>query len=106
MAESTPTVSTTARTGRRTVPVRLEPVLHHQVVLMARLAGLSVNDLIRTALEDKLAALQQDPQIRERAADLQQAIAKDAQAQADALAGLLAAPAAEPTTRRKTTPTA
>lgn len=99
MAEST--------TTRRTVPVRLEPGLHHQVVLMARLSQISVNDLIRTAIQDKLTALQQDPTIRGRAADLQEAIAQDAKAQADALAGLLAAsPTVEPSARRKTTPTA
>lgn len=96
--------STTTGNARRTVPVRLEPVLHHQVVLMARLAGLSVNDLIRMAIEDKLATLQQDPQIRERAADLQRAIAQDAKAQAEALAGLIPAPAAEPKTRREASP--
>lgn len=90
---------------RRTVPVRLEPVLHHQVTLMARLAEMSVNDLIRSAIEAKLAELQQDSGIRERAARLQQAIAKDAQAQADALAGLIA-PTAEPSGRRKSTPSA
>lgn len=99
------TESMTSSAVRRTVPVRLEPVLHHQVTLMARLADTSVNDLIRSAIEAKLAELQQDSTIRERAAALQQAIAEDAKAQADALAGLIA-PTAEPTARRKPAPTA
>lgn len=76
----------TSSTDRRVVPVRLEPTLHHQVTLMARLADMSINDLIRAAIRDKLAALQQDTGIRQRATALQQAIAEDAKAQADALA--------------------
>lgn len=99
------TESITSGTVRRTVPVRLEPTLHHQVSLMARLADMSVNDLIRSAIEAKLAELQQDDGIRQRAAALQQAIAEDAQAQAEALAGLIA-PSVEPTARRKSAPSA
>lgn len=99
------TESTATGSVRRTVPVRLESGLHRQVTLMARLADVSVNDLICSAIEAKLAELQQDSGIRERAAQLQQAIAEDAQAQAEALAGLIAPPS-EPSARRKSTPSA
>jgi hypothetical protein len=93
-----------AEPERRTLAIRLEPELHAQLTLVARLAAMSVTDLIRWAIQDKLTAMLADPEIHDRAEDLKSTIEQEAKLQADALSSLFDAsqPKAPRTTRRKT----
>ena len=85
----------------RTIALRLDPALHPQLTMLAKLADVSVADLIRSAIDEKLASLQQDPAIHARAAELQAVLARDAQAQADVLASLLQPAADTAKTRQR-----
>lgn len=89
----------------KTLAIRLEPELHARLSMLAKLAGMSVTELIRTAIENKLADLASDPQIVDRAEDLRAAIERNAAEQRDALSDLLAAgkPAAAPSKVTRTT---
>jgi hypothetical protein len=64
--------------------------------ILARLADVSVTDLIRTAIEARLDELASDPTISARAEDLRQAIERDAAEQREAIDSLFAAKAAKP----------
>jgi len=78
----------------KTLAVRLDAELHARLTILARLAAMPVADLVRWAVEDKLAAMASDPEIADRAEELRQAIEREAAEQRDALTGLFAPPSA------------
>jgi predicted DNA-binding protein len=73
----------------RTLAIRLEPELHARLTMLAKLAAMSVADLIRSAIEDKLKDLAADPEITDRAKDLSEAIEREAAEQREALSALI-----------------
>ncbi len=86
----------------KTLAIRLDDELHARLSMLSKLAGTSVTDTIRTAIEKHLDALSSDPTITAKAEDLRAEIEKDAAEQRDALAALIGATSKQPS---KTTTT-
>lgn len=86
----------------KTLAVRLEDEQHARLTILARLSGISVTDAIRSAIENHIGVMSQDPAVSARAAALQEEIEREAREQRDAIAGLFGAGAVV----AATTPTA
>lgn len=74
----------------KTLAVRLEDEQHARLSLLARLTGSTVADIIRDSVEERLAALANDPDLAAKAKALVEEIDREAAEQRDALASLLA----------------
>ena len=83
----------------RTLAVRLELETHARLSLLARLSDTTVTDIIRVAIEERLAVLAADPTLAAKAEATVAAIQAEAAEQQAALKGLFAASAATPPTR-------
>ncbi|HSX65945.1 hypothetical protein [Nocardioides sp.] len=79
----------------KTLAIRLEDEQHARLGMLSKLAGTSVTDTIRTAIEQHLEVLAADPTITAKAQELTEAIEKEAEAQRQALASLLGSTAKE-----------
>ena len=75
----------------KTLAIRLDDELHARLSMLSKLAGTSVTDTIRTAIEKHLDTLSSDPAITAKAEELRAEIEKDAAQQRDALAALIGA---------------
>jgi hypothetical protein len=95
----------------KTIAVRVEEELHAQLRFIAQLSGSSITDEIRTAIQSRVAAAQDDPELLAKAAAAHQEIEREAAARRAALAGFIgttatgeAATAAAPKPRRGSNP--
>jgi hypothetical protein len=73
----------------KTLAIRLDEDLHTRLTMLSKLAGTTVTDTIRTAIEQHLVALATDPQITAKAQQLTAEIEKEAAQQREALAALI-----------------
>ena len=73
----------------KTLAIRLEDELHTRLGMLSKLAGTSVTDTIRVAIEKHLDTLAADPAITAKAEELRAAIEQEAAQQQEALAALL-----------------
>ncbi len=94
----------------KTLAIRLDEDLHTRLTMLSKLAGTTVTDTIRTAIEQHLSALARDPQITAKAQELTAEIEKKAAQQRQALAALISStqpsipPVATTRTGRSTKP--
>lgn len=102
------TVDSNAETEQRykTLAVRLEEGLHAQLRFIAQLSGTSIAEEIRLAIQARITAAQDDPELAARAEEVRQEIDREAASRAAAIAGFLGGPAVaaavdEPVTKRR-----
>jgi predicted DNA-binding protein len=79
----------------KTLAVRLDDELHARVGMLSKLSGTTVTDTIRTAIENHLDVLANDPAITAKAKELTAEIDKEAELQRQALAALFGSSAKE-----------
>jgi predicted DNA-binding protein len=72
----------------KTLAVRLDDELHARVGMLSKLSGNTVTDTIRTAIENHLEVLANDPAITAKAKELTAEIDRDAELQRQALKDL------------------
>lgn len=94
----------------KTLAVRLEEGLHAQLRFIAQLSGTSIAEEIRLAVQSRITAAQDDPELAARAEEVRQEIEREAASRAAAIAGFLGGPALaatveEPGTKRRSTRT-
>lgn len=77
----------------KTLAIRLDDELHAQLSVLAQLAGTSITDEIRQALEAHLAAQRENPELTNRAQGVLDEIERDAQARQAAITTLFGTPA-------------
>jgi hypothetical protein len=89
----------------KTVPVRLEMGLHTQLRFISQLNASSIADEIRNAVEARILAAQNDPDLLARADQKREEIEREAAERSAAIASFLGKPAvaAAVTTTAKTT---
>jgi predicted DNA-binding protein len=87
----------------KTLAIRLDDEQHARVGLLSKLSGTTVTDTIRTAIENHLEVLANDPTISVKAKELTAEIDKEAELQRQALAALFGSSTTE--SAAKTTPT-
>lgn len=85
----------------KTLAIRLEDEQHARLSILAKLAGTSVTDTIRDAIENHLTKLAADPDISAKAEELAAEINREAEEQRTTIAALFNAPKA--TTRGRPT---
>ncbi len=73
----------------KTLAIRLDEELHARLTMLSKLAGATVTDTIRTAIEQHLTALASDAAITAKAQELTAEIEKEAAQQRQALAALI-----------------
>lgn len=73
----------------RTIAVRVQESLHTQLSFIAQLAGTSLSEEIRTAIETRIAGAQDDPDLIARANKAREEIEREAAARSAALAGFM-----------------
>lgn len=89
----------------KTLAIRLEDEQHARLQILARLSESSITDVIRQALDARLAELATDPDLSQKAAELTEAIAREAAEQRDAITQLFgSATASSKAATRKATP--
>ncbi|MFT4263163.1 MAG: hypothetical protein QM572_07270 [Nocardioides sp.] len=76
----------------RTVAVRVEDTVHAQLSFIADLAGTSLSEEVRRAIEGRIASAQEDPALIERAQQAREQIEREAAARAAAIAGFMGKP--------------
>ena len=90
----------------KTIAVRVVESLHAQMQFIAQLRGNTISDEVRLAIEGRVAAAQDDPELVARAQEVRQEIEREAAARAAAIAGFMGKPtvteASGRNTRRKT----
>lgn len=92
----------------KTLAVRLEEGLHAKLRFIAQLSDTSIAEEIRLAVQARITAAQDDPELAARAEQVRQEIEREAATRAAAIAGFLGGPAvaevvAQPTaTKRRT----
>jgi predicted DNA-binding protein len=74
--------------GIKTLAIRLEPDLHQQLSLIAQLQNSTITDEIRTAIEERITRLKDQPEIAAKADEVLVAIEAEAAARRDAIATL------------------
>lgn len=72
----------------KTLAIRLDGGLHSRLTILAKLTGISITDAIRTAIEKEVTAMAQNPDVAAKAADFQDAIAREADEQRAAIEAL------------------
>lgn len=89
----------------RTIAVRVQESLHTQLSFIAQLAGTSLSEEIRTAIESRIATAQDDPELIARAQAAREEIEREAAARSAALAGFMGSTAvrSSATTSRRST---
>lgn len=80
----------------KTLAIRLEDEQHARLSILAKLSEQSVTDVIRQAIDARLAALAADPEISAKAEQLTAAIDREAAEQRDAIAQLFPAKSTQP----------
>jgi predicted DNA-binding protein len=80
----------------KTLAIRLEEDTHASLSVIAQLAGTTITDEIRQAIEAHLLAKRSDPQLTARAAAVREEIEREARARQQALAALFGPPAVDP----------
>lgn len=73
----------------KTIAVRVEEQLHSQLQFISQLSGTTITDEIRTAIERRITAAQDDPDLLERAHAARQEIEREAAARSAAIAGFI-----------------
>jgi hypothetical protein len=92
----------------RTIAVRVQESLHAQLSFIAQLAGTTLSEEIRAAVEHRIATAQDDPQLIARAQAAREQIEREAAARAAAIAGFMgstATAASTPAKARRTSKT-
>ncbi len=87
----------------KTLAIRLDDELHARLSMLSKLAGASLTDTIRTAIEKHLETLSSDPTITAKAEELRAEIEKDAAQQRDALTALIGATGTPQSSKAATT---
>lgn len=77
----------------KTLAIRLEDEQHARLTILSKLAGESVTDTIRTAIDQRLTAMATDPELSAKAEGLTAVIDREAAEQRAALAALFGASA-------------
>lgn len=85
----------------KTLGIRLEDELHAQLSVLAQLAGTSITDEIRQAIEEHLEAKRSDPELTQRAQAVRDEIEREAQNRQAAIATLFG-PSEQPEAPRAT----
>lgn len=85
----------------KTLAIRLDGSLHNRLTILARLAGISITDAIRVAIEKEVEAMAADPDTAARAADYREAIARQAEEQRAAIEELFGPKPSTPRSTRK-----
>ena len=89
----------------KTIAVRVEENLHTQLQFISDLAGTSLSEEVRKAIESRIASAQDDPTLIERAHRVREQIEREAAARTAAIAGFMGQTAAAATVRKsQTTP--
>ncbi len=86
----------------KTITVRVEERLHAQLQFISNLSGTTISDEIRTAIEGRITAAQEDPDLQARALAAQQEIEREAAARTAAIAGFIGHTAAAAPTGKTT----
>lgn len=91
----------------RTIAVRVQESLHTKLSFIAQLAGTSLSEEIRQAIEGRINTAQDDPELIARAQAAREAIEREAAAKSAAIAGFMGSTAVRstPASRRGTTNT-
>lgn len=77
----------------KTIAVRVEENLHTQLQFISDLAGTSLSEEVRKAIEARIASAQDDPTLIERAQKVREQIEREAAARTAAIAGFMGATA-------------
>lgn len=72
----------------KTLGVRIEEDLHAQLTFIAQLSGSTIADQIRVAIEARVLAAQEDPELVARAEEVRAEIEREAEARKQAIASL------------------
>lgn len=88
-------------TDVKTLAIRLDGDLHNRLTILAKLTGISITDAIRTAIEKEVEAMAANPETAAKAADYQDAIARQADEQRAALQALFGTPPSTTKSTRK-----
>lgn len=87
----------------KTIAVRVEESLHTQLQFISDLAGTSLSEEVRTAIERRIASAQEDPALIERAQKVREQIERDAAARAAAITGFMGQTATAAAAQKRTT---
>lgn len=87
----------------KTLAIRLDQDVHARLTILAKLAGVSLTDAIRQAIETQIHAMSSDPTLLAKAEALREEIDREAREQQGALSQLFGA--AEATTAKATSST-
>ena len=87
----------------KTIAIRLEEDQHAQLSVLARLRDTTITDEIRQAIEDRLTASKQDPNLKNRGQAVLDDIERDAKARQAAIATLFGPTEEQPATTTKPT---
>lgn len=85
----------------KTLAIQLDGSLHNRLTILAKLTGISITDAIRTAIEKEVEAMATNPDVAARAADFQDAIAREAEEQRAAIEALFGTMPKKPTSGRQ-----
>lgn len=73
----------------KTLAVRVEESLHAQLRFIAQLSGTTITEEIRRAIEQRITAAQDDPELIARAQQAREEIEREAAARSAAIAGFI-----------------
>ena len=88
----------------KTLAVRLDPDLHSRLTILSKLNGVSITDVIRSAIEKEVQQLATNPGVAAKAHEYQDAIARDAEQQQAAIQALFGDKPTSTRTARQGTP--
>ena len=88
----------------RTIALRVEENLHTQLRFIAQLAGSSISEEIRQAIENRINSAQDDPELIARAQQAREEIEREANARKAAIAGFMGPQATGATTKPEAKP--
>lgn len=87
----------------KTLAIRLDDDVHARLTILAKLAGVSLTDAIRSGIDRQIADMSDDPALSAKAEALREEIERDAREQREALASLFGPSAAPATSRTRLT---
>ena len=87
----------------KTLAIRLDDDVHARLVILAKLAGVSITDAIRQAIESQIQVMSSDPALSAKAEALREEIDREAREQQGALSLLFGATTEAPATASSTT---